>query len=155
MVYKWSIQQFSVDANVVGKALESIEAEHGAVTAELLVKKATPVDSELHSLFEWNNKKAAEKWRLQQARVVIASVKVVYEEKKEEPITTRAFVNVGTKRRGQFITTATALSDEKSREIVLKHALQELAAFKAKYAGLEELSVVFSEIEKLSGKGAA
>lgn len=151
MVYKWKYYKYSVDANVVGKALEDIEKESGEVTAELLLKKATPKDSELHTLFEWDNKKAAGEWRLHQARQIIGAVAVVYEEEeKEEPITTRAFVNVGDVHKGSFINTAKAMSDEETRTVVLKHALDELKAFKAKYAGLNELAIIFTEIDKLS-----
>lgn len=150
MVYKWKYYKYSVDANVVGKALEDIEKESGEVTAELLLKKATPKDSELHTLFEWDNKKAAGEWRLHQARQIIGAVAVVYEEEKEEPITTRAFVNVGDVHKASFVNTAKAMSDEETRTVVLKHALDELKAFKAKYAGLNELAIIFTEIDKLS-----
>ena len=150
MVYKWKYYNYPVDANVVGKALEDIEQENGEITAELFLKKATPKDSELHKLFEWDNKKAANEWRLHEARRIIGAVAVVYEENKTEPKTTRAFVNVGDIHKGSFITTAKAMSDDETRSIVLNHALNELNAFKAKYAGLNELSIIFSEIDKLS-----
>lgn len=149
MVYKWKYYNYSVDANVVGKALEDIEKQNGEITAELLLEKATPEDSELHKLFIWDDEKAANEWRLHEARRIIAAVAVVYEET-EEPTVTRAFVNVGSVHNGSFITTAKAFSDEKSRSIVLRHALDELKAFKAKYAGLKELKTLFSEIDKIT-----
>jgi len=149
MVYKWRFYNYPVDANVVGRALEEIEKEHGEVTAELLLKKATPKDSELHSLFTWENKKAAEKWRLHEARLIITAVATVYEENEEEPKVTRAFANVGTRQKGSFVTMAKALSDEESRAVVLKHALEELKAFESKYSTLTELSEVFTAIKAL------
>lgn len=150
MVYKWKYYKYSVDANVVGKALEDIEKEKGEITAEYLLEKATPEDSELHELFEWDNETAAGAWRLHQARQIIGAVAVVYEEDKKEPITTRAFVNVGEVHKASFITTAKAMSNEDTRSIVLDHALNELKAFRTKYAGLNELSIIFSDIDKLS-----
>lgn len=151
MVYKWKCDYYSVDANVVGKALEEIEEENGEITARLVVDKATPEESELHSLFTWDNEKAADEWRLHEARRVIAAVAVVYEEDNNaENHTIRAFANVGARNKASFVTMAKALSDEESRSIVLQHAIEELQAFKAKYAGISELAEVFKSIEKIS-----
>ena len=58
----------NLDANIVGGVVEKIEAEHGAVTKELLLEESRPEDSATHSIFEWDNDKAAESWRLQQAK---------------------------------------------------------------------------------------
>ena len=151
MVYKWKCDYYSVDANVVGKALEEIEEENGEITARLVVDKATPEDSALHSLFTWDDEKAADEWRLHEARRVIAAVAVVYEEDNTtENKSIRAFANVGARNKAAFVTMAKALSDDESREIVLKHAIEELQAFKSKYAGLIELAEVFKSIEKIT-----
>lgn len=153
MVYKWKCDYYSVDANVVGKALEEIEEENGEITARLVVDRATPEESELHSLFTWDNNKAADEWRLHEARRVIAAVAVVYEdEEKSENHTIRAFANVGARNKASFIPMAKALSDEESRSVVLQHALAELQAFKAKYSGLKELSEVFKAIAGIERK---
>ena len=47
-------------------------------------------DSELHKCFEWDNNKAAEKWRLQQARNIVVSIVVKKESKdNKEPYNIR------------------------------------------------------------------
>lgn len=148
MVYKWKFFEYGVDANIVGKELEEIEKKHGAVTANLLLDRARSQKSKLHSLFEWDDTVAAEQYRLHQARQIITAVAIVMEETKE-PLTIRAFSNVGEKNKGSFITTAKALNDEETRSIVLKHALDELVAFKSKYAGLTELAEIFDGINRL------
>lgn len=51
--------------------------EHGRVTPSLVLEDARREDSPLHGLFEWNNDKAAEQHRLDTARAVIRTVKVV------------------------------------------------------------------------------
>lgn len=154
MVYKWKVYQYPVDAQIVGETLEEIEKEHGAVTAKLLLDKARPKDSKIHGLFTWDNKVAAEKWRLHQASMVITGIAVTYSHEDDtEKKVVRAFSNVGSRKHGEFITTATALSDEASRAIVLKHALEELQAFQSKYATLTELAEVFSAIEALQKAG--
>lgn len=150
MIYKWRFYQYSVDANIVGKTIEKIEKKYGECTASLLLEEARNKKSQLHSLFEWDDTVAAEKFRLDQATKIITAVAVIYDNNNEEPIITRAFVNVGAKNNGSFITMATALSNEKSRSIVFQHALEELQTFKAKYAGLQELAELFKSIDKLS-----
>ena len=153
MVYSWRFYNYSLDANIVGKALEEIESEHGEVTAKLLLEKARPQNSELHCLFEWNNKEAAERWRLEKAKKIITAIAVTYENDNKEPITVRAFANVGAKNKASFITTATALSNKQSRLVVLQHAIEELQAFRNKYNSLSELSEIFAAITNLEKIG--
>ena len=59
------------------------------------------------------------------------------------------FVNVSEKRTetGSYISTEVALSNEKTRRIVLNRALTELKIFKKKYGDLNELSEVFNAID--------
>jgi hypothetical protein len=89
--------RYTVDANVVGHALEDIEETMGKVTPQALVKKAEAKTSPLHPLFEWDDTKAAARFRDHQARNVIRSVQVVVSEKprKDQGVTvsiaTRAF----------------------------------------------------------------
>jgi hypothetical protein len=61
-------------------AVEEI-AKRGELTAESVLEEAKNVSSPLHALFEWDNTKAAEQWRLQQARVIVNYVKVKVGEK--------------------------------------------------------------------------
>lgn len=153
MVYKWRFYNYKVDANIVGQEVEKLEKKHGEVTAQLLLDNARSKKSKLHDLFEWDDTVAAEKYRLTQATQIITALAVVYEDITEEPKTVRAFANIGAKNKGSFITMATALSDEQSRAIVLKHALEELQAFRSKYADLTELAEIFAGIDKLSIAG--
>lgn len=149
MVYKWRYFDFPVDANVVGKHVEQIEKRDGAVTAESLLAEARPKKSELHGLFEWNDDVAAEKYRLSQASKVICALAVVSEDPKENIPVRRAFVNIGTRKSGQFIGTMLAMSQEETRETVLRHAFEELSAFQQKYRGLKELAAILDDIDQL------
>lgn len=49
----------------------------GRLTPDAVVAHAQRKDSPLHELFEWDTKKAAHAWRLEQARELIRSVRVV------------------------------------------------------------------------------
>lgn len=64
----------------VGKVVETelakIKAKHGQLTPELVVEEAQRPKSPLHQYFEWDDSAAAVKYRLEQARTLIRSVRV-------------------------------------------------------------------------------
>lgn len=77
----------------ISTALSAVEKQYGVITPAIVVKAAEPKNSPLHRFFEWNNDAAAERYRLWQARMLIARVYVVDSSKPEiGPV--RAFVNL-------------------------------------------------------------
>jgi len=56
--------------------INRIYIEYGALTPTLVVEVAKNPKSVLHHLFEWDDAKAGESFRLSQARAIITSVKV-------------------------------------------------------------------------------
>lgn len=147
MVYKYRSFRFPVPAQVVGEELEKIEAKEGELTKENVLKAARAKSSKIHKCFEWDNEKAAEKFRLHQANLLIDSVVVIYDEAPDTEV--RAFVNIGDNAQGRFISVRSALENAESKDIVLARAIAELQAFKRKYENLSELSKVFSVIAEL------
>src|SRR2546423_11673033 len=81
------------DIRKVGEALEQVK-QKGKLTSKAVVDAARPSSSALHKYFEWNDKIAAESFRLyQQAPKLIHSIRVVVEvEGKKEEVA--AFMNV-------------------------------------------------------------
>lgn len=73
--------------------LQSVCDHNGRLTPALVVDAARPEESPLHDRFEWNDKVAGEAYRLDQARRLIRSVRVVYREAddKEAARTVRAY----------------------------------------------------------------
>lgn len=138
-----------VPAQVAGEELERLERKHRELTPTIVLDSARSEKSVLHKVFEWNDTKAAEKYRLQQAGLLIANLTVKIEgEQNLEP--TRAFVNIEKdERKGRFINVQTAFQYQETREVVLQNALKELISFKKKYAGLNELAKVFESIEAI------
>jgi hypothetical protein len=66
------------DKELVAKRLAEIaQANNGSLTPDLVVKDASNLDSPLHELFEWDDGIAGHKYRIEQARQVITSVRVV------------------------------------------------------------------------------
>jgi hypothetical protein len=101
------------DAVIIGKRIEDLTKMYqGEITADVLVDDARPVKSPLHKYFDWDNSTAAEKWRLQQARVLMGSiVEVTYikGDKKES----RSFYNVTNKQGKPVYVTLSTVSKNK------------------------------------------
>lgn len=58
--------------------LSELEAKgKGRLTPDMVLSDARKPTSPLHSYFEWDNLKAADSWRLEQARALIRSITVV------------------------------------------------------------------------------
>lgn len=152
MVYEYSWQNFNfpVPAKVVGEECERIERENGILTTGALVDSARDESSELHPLFEWDDKIAGEQWRNQQAKVVLSCLKItVKSDENEEPKKIRAFVNTNPDRsRGVYMNVEDAMNDYESRNGVLIRAKRELRAFLDKYEGIKELDDLTSEIKR-------
>lgn len=145
MVYKWRSFSQGVAADVAGKELERIEKKRGKITARAIVDESKPKNAALHPCFEWDNKKAADEYRLYQARCIVTNLVVYAEEMPEHHV--RAFVNVESPQKGEFVNVRAALSNEEQRARVLKDALARLMAFKREFEGLEELANVLAEID--------
>jgi translation initiation factor 2 alpha subunit (eIF-2alpha) len=66
------------EREVIENRLQNIcDENHGRITPELTVLDAADKDSPLHSLFEWDNAKAGHQHRLDQARQLLRSVRIV------------------------------------------------------------------------------
>ena len=155
MVYKyeWKIEKYPVSANAAGKHMEKLERENGQITPELLLESSRDEESVMHPCFEWNDGKAAEKYRIVQAKGIINNIVCVAvsdkKERRQEP--SKAFVNVSSgKEKGTYRSVQIAMNDESTRRIVLNNALMELKNFERKYNSLKELASVFEEIERVS-----
>lgn len=148
MVYEWKYRM-KVPAQKAGQEIERIEKKYGAVTPETVLEESRKESAVLHPLFEWDDEKAAEKYRLHQAGVIICNLRVATEGKEEAPAV-RAFVNVSEEKKGTFMSVMKALEMKQTREVVLRRALMELREFEQKYKDLQELADVIAAIEKVA-----
>ena len=108
----------------------------------------------MHDCYEWDDSKAAEKWRLQQSRQIMSCLTVVYEQVDSDQetvksIEVRAFQNTSEEREGRFLHVQDVMETPEYREIVLRKAFGELAAFRRKYSDLSELSKIISAIDSV------
>lgn len=148
--YEYVGRSFNVSARIVGAEMEKIEKRDGQVTSRSLLEAGRPEGSALHKLFEWDDTKAAELYRLKQATDVITHIHVVVDERPEEPF--RAFVNIkqsdGQTETGQYINIRSAMENEETRRVVLGAALAEMKRFSQKYGQYKELAGVFDAIDR-------
>ena len=148
-MYKWksNVEQFykNVDAQKVGEEIQII-GNSGEINAKSVVKYAREnQSSELHKIIEWDDTKAAEKYREFQARRILTSVTIVRPEQKadEELPEIRAFYN---EKGSRYMPVTTIVRNEDSYKNLLKQAMIELQAFKKKYSMLVELKEIFDLI---------
>ena len=151
--YSWSGPQRAVSAEKVAKHIEHLEAQYGEVTSALFLDSARSEDSEMHGLFEWDDTKAAENWRMEQARVIIASIRVNVVEEDMSPIKTRAYVQHEPRNSG-YVSVGKALSDEDKRSKVIDQARKEASWFIEKYKAFEELAEVIDAMNGFLKKTA-
>ncbi len=151
--YSWkSGYSYKTSAQTVGEVLEQIEAEKGGVTSRDFLEVSRPVESATHSMFEWNDSIAAEKFRLSQASMIIHQVEVHIESGNEER-TAAAFVNIVAKKpttEGSYVNVMRAMDNDEMRAQVLANAYSELKSFEKKYKDLSELKGVMDAIRKVT-----
>ena len=148
MVYQWKNNEYKVSAEEVGKMCKNLE-DTGGLTAKRLVDENRNQDTLLHNYFEWNNEKAGENWREQQARMIIRSLVIVKEKENEEIPTVRAFVNLKSQDSGRaYYNTIRVLKNQDTREILLMHAKRDLESFSQKYQSFNEFAKIIDEINR-------
>lgn len=143
MVYQWKKASYiKADANVAGQMCEQLEQTVG-LTAKSLLDANRPKEAPLHGEFEWDDSKAAEQYREQQARHIINCLCVKPERSDQEPV--RAFFTIS---QPSYENISVILQSAEKHSSLLDLALKELNAFKVKYNTLTQLEPVFEAIDK-------
>ena len=144
MTYQWKVPGIvPVDAQTAGNELQRIYERYGVIEPETVVAESRTPSAPLHSCFEWDDEKAAHKYRITQAQNIIRAIVVADEAKQPE---TRAFVNV----QREYHPVSVVVRNPEKREILLQNALNELRWFERKYNTLQELSNVFAAIKEVT-----
>ena len=150
MVYKPKNNYFwgegfkpKVNANIVGAVVEKIEEKDGEVTKESFLEFSRPTKSPTHSLFEWDDSVAAEKYRLGQSKSIIGHLRVTYIDSNGEDAKVNAYVKVTPKgEHPTYQNIHIALQDEEKREVVLERIREELNRFIERNKHIEELAEI-------------
>lgn len=107
-------------------------------TATALVDASRPKASPTHHLFNWDDTRAAELYRLDQAHKIIASIRVIFEDAPDEPL--RAFPVVVTRGKQGYYPMPKVLSDEHLTRALLDQAKADLVAWSNRYARLKHVA---------------
>jgi hypothetical protein len=143
-----------IDPAVFAERYEYLRRRYQEVTPSVVVADAAPEDSPTHVAFEWDDARAAHAHRLGQARIMLASIRVIHEEG-ERAVPVRFLISIKatdagvTGRNRQYVPLSEALADPERREEVLWRIVAELEAFQRKYAEVSELSDVFDASTRL------
>jgi hypothetical protein len=153
ITFEWS-EHFSsrVPATEVGKVIRKLERKHGECHPAMLVEEARSEDSPIHDVFGdlWDDAIAAERQRVEYARRIIRSVRIV---KANRPQPGPAFVHLRRMEEDEahngYVSTDRALSDPDMRERVLNDALRQLEGLEHRYRTLGELAPVWDAVQRV------
>lgn len=138
------------DPNLIGQHIELLrKQQHGELTPKDVLDDARNPNSPLHSFFEWDDGEAAEQYRLQQARGLIRSVVAIYTREDAPAVKMKAYVHVPEPGAQHYREASHALSQTKTREMVLRRALDELIQWKRRYKDLQEFAQLIPVIDQI------
>lgn len=133
---------------VIGETLAKIAATNeGRLSAPAVVKAASSKSSPLHPHFEWNDKIAANHFRVDQARSLIRLIRELPADGKEPRPAYISIADQGTAyRSSEEVVTSLEL-----QLIVLKQAERDLQAWERRYSMLREIcELVTAAREKIA-----
>ena len=114
------------DAQIIGEEVERIKGSKGYISAKEVLDVASDKNSKLHKYFQWDNSKAAEEFRLQQARMIvnhIVEITVINNVKYPQ----RSFVSVNHKQQGKvYVTLACAKANSDYKKQLLSQMITTL-----------------------------
>lgn len=125
-----------VPAEVFGREFERIEKAQGDVKPEVIVQVARKRTNPLHKAFEWDDTVAGERYRLEQAKMMTRALvkNIELPDGKTESVR----VAVKTSQRGGYKNIDVAMSDANDRAYVLQQALNQLVAWRRRWASLNQ-----------------
>lgn len=152
MVFQWRINKYPVEAEVAGEVFNDIEARYGKVDPKVVVEESKDFDAPLHKCFEWDNRKAANKYREGQAKDMITNIIVHTEIDDSLSVPMKAYVSVVDADSGKgkkYISLSVAIENTTYLDQIIANAMKELQSFKRKYQNITQFTTILQEIEKL------
>ena len=142
----------NTDPQKIGEELEKIAAGNGGMLKpEAVVEAAKSKKNALHVHFEWDNERAANAFRIQQARHLIRSISVEDVETEEEA---PAFISVTDKGGRAYRSLQNIQESPRLQKLVLESAKRDLQNFRIRYRRFAELFEpgISSAIERIEGE---
>lgn len=148
MVFKFKAgSHLKGDAQPVGERLMELRKQCGALSAQIVLEDARPEGSVLHRFFEWDDAKAAEQFRLAQARHVVSCVVVQRTEDHGEVTPVRAFVKIRDESIDSYEPIHSVMSDASLRAKVLRQCKSEIFTMREKLRAFEDFADVLGALE--------
>ena len=140
------------DPQKIGQALEAISAKAGGkLKPPDVVNAARDRKHLLHKHFEWSDEKAAEAYRLEQARTLIRAIHV--ENTTAENGMARAFLSVHDKAGTAYRSLGEVLNSADLQAKVLAAAERDLISFEEKYRSLVDICDLIRAVrEQIAGR---
>ncbi len=146
IVAKWSATgtRFGADAQKCYEEIMEICEDLESATPQAVLERARDESSELHKCFTWDDSIAAEKWRVNEARLVTRQLVIKEVEVPKDRPEIRLFYK--TDNESGYKPTEIIVRKEDEYKKLLASAYAELRAFKRKYSMLKELQEIFDLI---------
>ena len=125
-------------SEVVLQELKKIENSYGLVTPKAIVEEAESELSPLHDYFQWDDTKAANEFRLWQAREMIAKVRITFQDRELDAYYNVRIMVEGEMQQG-YASLTRVISEKSLRVQVINQALRELEYWQIKYSEYKEL----------------
>ena len=138
---------------VVQTLKELAQENDGILMPESVVDAARPVKSPLHRYFEWDSSKAAEAYRIDQARLLMrVAVEVVEVNGKKRDVRVMVSLKGDQREEGGYRIMSVVMSEKDLRAQLIADALEDMELFKSRYREIRELATVFAAIEAAAAK---
>tara|TARA_R110000824_G_scaffold151585_2_gene322590 strand:+ start:187 stop:663 length:477 start_codon:yes stop_codon:yes gene_type:complete len=132
------------DAQSVGDRLDGLST-NGHITPAEVLKDAAKKSSPLHRYFVWEDKQAAQLYRLDQARKLIRSVQIKVSEDEMTP----RFVHVKVDQSSSYVQTEVAIINPNYWDSVKADVLSEINSAKRKLDNLKMVETKASRIKAI------
>lgn len=145
MIFKFSESaHLGGDPQAVGEKLHAIRKSRGRLVPVDVVEEARSDDSVLHRYFDWNNKDAAQKWRIVQARDLISAI-VTVELGDKETLPVRSFVSVDNSYEPVY----EVMSDADMRQKALADVQASIVHLEGKIKAFREFRDILQALERV------
>lgn len=151
----WTGRHRSLDPDVAFQELRRIEEKYGGIEPAAVVLEAESNTSPLHGEFEWDNAKAAQRYRYEQARHLIRELVFLPVDNEGNPVgkfsePLRAFHNVVEGDRQFYELTFKVLEEPEHRQQVIERLKREALSWRNRARDFEELTSIVRAIDQLA-----
>ena len=134
-----------LSANDAGAELERIRQKNSGLNAADVVEESRPEDAVLHGCFEWDDSKAGELYRQNQAQNIIRNIRVV-DTGPKGPVKVRAYIRTVPKT---YEPLKVVLTTPALRNSMMEECKRDLRRWLEKYRTVREVSGVLTSMEEI------